>query len=69
MKHSEIYRGKTLTCTVQLRGKHTRWECQIEGMETIFGVVAAVGAELPPSKILAKAIAAGRTAIDRVRPL
>jgi hypothetical protein len=63
MKHSEIYRGKTLTCQVKLVSGHMRWECAINGAPSLSGIGASV--KMLPSEILSEAIYAGRRAIDR----
>lgn len=61
--HSEIYRGKTLTCTVLPRGRHLAWEYQIDREEKVVGPHVATGSMLP-SAVLAEAMHAGRKAID-----
>lgn len=65
MKHSEIYRGRTLTCLIESHGDFVKWECHIDGKQSVAGISSSTATEFVPSGVLSEAFRAGRRAIDR----
>lgn len=60
-----MYRGKTLTCWIELHMEFVKWECNIDGKPGVAGVNSLLGEKDLPSSVLSEAIHVGRSVIDR----